>query len=69
MKKLGLILIKFYQKNISPRKPKLCRYEPSCSEYTYQAIEKYGFFKGVDLGLKRISRCNPKGGEGYDPVP
>lgn len=46
-----------------------CRFTPTCSEYTRQAIQKYGLFRGVWLGLKRISRCRPGGGCGYDPVP
>ena len=49
--------------------PKCCRYEPTCSMYTYQAIEKFGIIKGIYLGTKRILRCHPWGGSGYDPVP
>jgi len=73
MKQIALILIKFYQKTLSLDHGFLkrffpngyCRFHPSCSEYTCQAIEKYGFFKGSFLGSKRILRCNPwsKGGE------
>lgn len=47
---------------------KLCRYQPTCSEYMIQAIIKYGLFKGISLGIKRILRCNRYGGFGYDPV-
>ncbi|MDM8519556.1 membrane protein insertion efficiency factor YidD, partial [Anaerolineales bacterium HSG6] len=59
----------FYQKFISPLYPPACRFEPSCSHYGYQAIEKYGFFKGGWLATKRIGRCHPFNPGGYDPVP
>ena len=64
MKKLCLKMIEFYQKRISPMFPKRCKYIPTCSEYTKQAIIKYGVFKGSFKGLLRILRCNPfsKGG-------
>lgn len=64
-------LIKIYQICISPITGgrAACRFTPTCSEYTKQAIEKYGFIRGTWLGLKRISRCRPCGGCGYDPVP
>jgi len=60
----SLNLIKFYQKFISPNLGQNCRFYPSCSEYTYQAIGKYGLLKGFWMGIKRILRCNPfnKGG-------
>ncbi|MFA4180480.1 membrane protein insertion efficiency factor YidD [Xylanibacter rodentium] len=61
--------IRFYQRCISPLTPPACRFTPTCSEYTRQAIVKYGPLKGVWLGLKRILRCHPWGGRGYDPVP
>ncbi|MCQ2331876.1 MAG: membrane protein insertion efficiency factor YidD [Paludibacteraceae bacterium] len=64
-----LALIFFYQRCISPMFPSSCRYVPTCSEYAVQAIRKYGPFKGGWLALKRILRCNPWGGSGYDPVP
>lgn len=67
--KLLLILIKFYQQCISPFIPAACRYTPTCSQYAKEAIIKYGPFKGSWLALKRILRCNPFGGSGYDPVP
>jgi len=67
--KLLLILIKFYQQCISPFIPAACRYTPTCSQYAKEAILKYGPFKGSWLALKRILRCNPFGGSGYDPVP
>lgn len=48
---------------------KMCRFTPTCSAYTIEAIEKYGVKKGIKMGLKRISKCHPKGAFGYDPVP
>ncbi|MFN8297885.1 MAG: membrane protein insertion efficiency factor YidD [Chitinophagales bacterium] len=62
-------IIKFYRLFISPILPPSCRYTPTCSEYGIQAITKYGPFKGGWLTIKRISRCHPLGGSGYDPVP
>lgn len=63
-------LIRFYQICISPLKPHpTCRFTPTCSQYALQAIRKYGPFKGGWLALKRIARCHPWGGSGYDPVP
>jgi uncharacterized protein len=64
-----ILLIKIYQLLISPLFPSSCRYTPTCSHYTMEALKKYGFFKGGWLGIKRISRCHPWGGSGYDPVP
>lgn len=64
-----IILIKIYQLLISPLFPSSCRYTPTCSHYTYEALKKYGLFKGSWLGIKRITRCHPWGGSGYDPVP
>ena len=69
LRRLLALPVVFYQYSISPLFPSSCRYLPTCSEYTKQAIYKYGFFKGTWLGLKRISRCHPWGGSGYDPVP
>ena len=71
MKKIGIILIKFYQKYISKIfhfKGVNCKYYPTCSEYTKQAIKKYGFIKGFFLGFKRIIKCNPFSKGGYDPL-
>lgn len=67
----GIFLIRVYQSCISPfiGGRCACRFSPTCSEYTAQAIDKYGFFKGVRMGLCRIGRCRPGGGYGYDPVP
>ena len=64
-----ILLIKIYQFLISPLFPSSCRYTPTCSHYTLDALKKYGLFKGSWLGIKRISRCHPWGGSGYDPVP
>jgi hypothetical protein len=71
MRKVGILLIKFYQKKISPIFHFFgieCKYYPSCSEYTKQAIEKYGIFKGLFLGIIRILKCNPFSKGGYDPL-
>ncbi len=68
MKKLVLGLIKIYQW-FSKFTPSVCRFTPTCSEYTKQAIMKYGLFKGGWLGVKRICRCHPWNPGGYDPVP
>ncbi|HEX7358800.1 MAG TPA: membrane protein insertion efficiency factor YidD [Ignavibacteriaceae bacterium] len=64
-----IVLIKIYQLVISPLFPSSCRYTPTCSHYTLEALKKYGLLKGGWLGVKRISRCHPWGGSGYDPVP
>ncbi len=64
-----ILLIKIYQAIISPILPNACRYTPTCSHYTEQAIRKYGIIKGIWLGVRRISRCHPWGGSGYDPLP
>ncbi|MCA9969760.1 MAG: membrane protein insertion efficiency factor YidD [Anaerolineales bacterium] len=69
MKRLLLIVIRFYQKAISPLFPPSCRFTPTCSHYGYEAIEKYGVFKGGWLAIKRIGRCHPFNPGGYDPVP
>ena len=66
---LLLALIAFYRTCISPLLPPACRYTPTCSQYAKEAIIKYGPFKGGWLAFKRILRCNPWGGSGYDPVP
>lgn len=69
LKKFALSCIVFYQQRISPHMASSCRFRPSCSEYTYTAIERFGFFKGGFMGLWRILRCNPLSKGGYDPVP
>ena len=71
MKKLILLLIRFYQQK-TPfllRTHQSCRFQPTCSEYTYQAISQYGIIRGSWLGLKRISRCHPWAKAGFDPLP
>lgn len=62
-------MVKFYQSFISPLTPATCRYSPTCSQYTLEALKKHGAFKGGWLSIKRIASCNPWGGSGYDPVP
>ena len=69
MKRVLMFLIRLYQNTLSRVLPPSCRFTPTCSEYTYQAIEKYGAIKGTWLGIKRISRCHPFNPGGYDPVP
>jgi len=65
-----LILIRFYQYALSPYLGgSKCRYTPSCSQYTMEAIQKFGPIKGIFLGAKRLSKCHPGGGHGYDPIP
>ena len=67
IKKLIIFLIKLYQ--VTPlHSHSLCRFRPTCSEYMIKAIEKYGTLKGVSLGIKRILKCRPGGGFGYDEV-
>ena len=68
-RKLFLALIRFYQLCISPLIPPRCRYTPTCSQYAIEAVSKYGALKGGWLTLKRLARCHPWGGCGYDPVP
>jgi putative membrane protein insertion efficiency factor len=69
MKYLLIIPIKFYQKVISPMLGSNCRFQPTCSAYSLEAVEKYGFFKGGYLAIKRIFSCHPWGKSGYNPVP
>lgn len=64
-----IALVRFYQWFISPILPSSCRYQPTCSHYMVEALQLHGPIKGLWLGLKRISRCHPWGGQGYDPVP
>ncbi len=69
LRRIPMFMIRVYQRTLSRALPPSCRFTPTCSEYTYQAIEKYGIFKGGWLGIKRISRCHPLNPGGYDPVP
>lgn len=68
-RKAGAGMIRFYQIAISPMFPSCCRYTPTCSEYGLQAVRRYGLLRGSWLAAKRILRCRPGGGVGYDPVP
>lgn len=69
MRSALLFLIRGYQRAISPALGVACRYEPTCSHYAYEAIERHGALRGVRLALSRLGRCRPGGGGGYDPVP
>lgn len=69
LKKLLILPIKIYQLCISPWCSGVCRFRPTCSQYMIEAIQIHGVCKGLYLGIKRILRCNPWGGSGYDPVP
>ncbi|MCQ2361246.1 MAG: membrane protein insertion efficiency factor YidD [Paludibacteraceae bacterium] len=69
IRKIFLLPVYFYRSCISPLTPPSCRYTPTCSQYMIEAVQKYGIFKGGWLGLKRLARCHPWGGSGYDPVP
>lgn len=64
-----IVIIRVYQKFISPLTPSTCRYSPTCSHYTIEALQKHGILKGGWMSLKRIGSCHPWGGQGYDPVP
>jgi putative membrane protein insertion efficiency factor len=69
MRRAAVLAIRLYQKSVSPYLPSACRYLPTCSHYVQDAIERYGAIRGTWLGLKRLARCHPWGGRGYDPVP
>jgi len=69
MKRLALVMIRFYQKAVSPWLPPACRYYPTCSAYAVEAIQRYGLGRGAVLAVKRILRCHPFHEGGYDPVP
>lgn len=69
MRRLALGAIRLYQMTLSRWSPPACRYVPSCSEYGYEVVEKYGVLRGGWLTLKRIARCHPFAAGGYDPVP
>ncbi|MBQ3174530.1 MAG: membrane protein insertion efficiency factor YidD [Bacteroidales bacterium] len=64
-----LLLVRFYQICISPLKPPTCRFTPTCSQYAIEALRKHSPIKGLYLTVRRILRCHPWGGSGYDPVP
>lgn len=69
MRHLFIIPVRLYQLIVSPMLPPSCRFTPTCSQYAIEALEKHGVIKGGWLTLKRIARCHPWGGSGYDPVP
>ena len=64
-----ILLVRFYQLCLSPLKPPTCRFTPTCSQYAIEALRKHGPIKGLYLTAKRLLRCHPWGGSGYDPVP
>ncbi|MCQ2130425.1 MAG: membrane protein insertion efficiency factor YidD [Bacteroidales bacterium] len=66
---IPVLLIRFYQRCISPLTPPSCRFTPTCSQYALEALRKHGLIKGAWLAFKRIIRCHPWGGSGFDPVP
>ncbi|MGR9043718.1 MAG: membrane protein insertion efficiency factor YidD [Gammaproteobacteria bacterium] len=68
-KKVLISFIQYYRRRISPRLPPACRYQPTCSKYALEAIEKFGPGRGLWLTVKRLAKCHPWGGQGYDPVP
>ena len=69
MKHVLLALVRFYRAAISPYRPPCCRFTPTCSQYFAEALRRHGLLKGSYLGIRRLLRCHPWGGSGYDPVP
>ncbi len=69
MKYLAIVPIRFYQKFISPALPSSCRFQPSCSQYSLEAIERFGLLRGTGMAIRRILRCQPFNPGGFDPVP
>jgi uncharacterized protein len=69
VRSVALFLLRFYKRFVSPLLPPMCRFEPTCSVYMMQAIEKYGLPRGAWMGLKRLSHCHPLNPGGWDPVP
>ncbi|MGQ9632350.1 MAG: membrane protein insertion efficiency factor YidD [bacterium] len=68
MKHILIFLVRFYRVAISPLFPPSCRFHPTCSQYALEAIERYGAIRGLWMAIRRLSRCHPFGGGGYDPV-
>ena len=68
LRRLLILPVRLYQQTISRLLPPMCRYQPTCSHYMVEAIERHGL-RGLWLGIKRLCRCHPWGGQGYDPVP
>jgi putative membrane protein insertion efficiency factor len=69
MKRLALFAIRGYQRLLSPILPSACRFDPTCSHYSYEAVEKHGVLRGGWLAIRRLARCHPLHAPGYDPVP
>ena len=69
MKRCLLLAIRLYQLVLSPYLPSSCRYSPTCSHFSQEAVQRYGAIKGAWIGIKRLARCHPLGGKGFDPVP
>jgi putative membrane protein insertion efficiency factor len=69
MRTLALVPLRFYKRFLSPLLPPMCRFDPTCSIYMMQAIEKHGTLRGVWLGMRRLARCHPFNPGGWDPVP
>jgi len=69
MRGAALFLLRCYKRFLSPLLPPMCRFEPTCSVYTMQAVEKYGTLRGIWLGVRRLGRCHPFNPGGWDPVP
>jgi len=69
MKQAVLLILRAYKRFVSPLLPRVCRFEPTCSEYLYQAVDKKGVVKGIALGVRRLLRCHPFCDGGLDPVP
>ena len=65
---LLILVVRLYQLGVSPYFPDACRFQPTCSQYMIDSIKEWGIFKGTWLGFKRMARCHPWGGHGYDPV-